>query len=367
MTAWCSVHAMCRGVFPVPARAHVAPARKSAPAVSTSPRGSTLPSAARRRRARWRRWGRRRARAGKAPPPAATPPRRPPGAWRRPRRARPRRTARPRRSGASRATRRRPPRRLREACTSEAASRAARDPPRDPPRPEASPRSYVRLPGKPQEASAPSRGASPAASASTAASPSGGRRRRAPRPDASSVAPTGFSAAGGSPEGASAAFGSAIVGTAWAYARGAGQRARGGRVCVAGAGRPRGSRRRGPGDAKRGIPELGFADADAREGARETSRGSARVAHTHLRLRWSSLRGPGAVPARGAMRAKPGSREDTRSAVFRKGDCGFLEIDERVRFELDDWLLLSWTTNFAVICFSRSRTPPGVPPPTPPP
>ena len=26
-----------------------------------------------------------------------------------------------------------------------------------------------------------------------------------------------------------------------------------------------------------------------------------------------------------------------------------------------------WTTNFAVICFSRSRTPPGVPPPTPPP
>ena len=71
-----------------------------------------------------------------------------------------------------------------------------------------------------------------------------------------------------------------------------------------------------PGDAKRGIPELGFADADAREGARETSRGSARVAHTHLRLRWSSLRGPGAVPARGAMRAKPGSREDTRSAVF---------------------------------------------------
>ena len=50
---------------------------------------------------------------------------------------------------------------------------------------------------------------------------------------------------------------------------------------------------------------------------------------------------------------------------FRKGDSGF-----RNRRTCDFSLTgcsFPWTTTVAVICFSRSRTPPGVPPPTPPP
>ena len=127
------------------------------------------------------------------------------------------------------------------------------------------------------------------------------------------MAPTGFSAAGGSPAGASAAFGSAIVGMAWGYARGAGQRARVGLRASRG--------RVDRGDlavVARVMPNAEFRNWDAlgragevREGAHETSRGRVRVAHTHPRLRWSSLSRPGAVPARSAMRARLGFREDT--------------------------------------------------------